>query len=134
MKAIEILTKLSEEIKLAYQQVEDFCGWAVSNSNIEVEHESAVYCIDFSIKGFRSVVSELSVFKPQMISGKKKWFKTAVDKATIEFLENSVSNLIILRFDELVEAEMEEAKEIDRRIEDEILMQETYRTLNISER
>lgn len=134
MKSIEILTKLADEIRKTYETTEDYCGWAVANSNIEVCHNGAVYCIDYSIKGYRCVVAELSVMKPQMVCDKKKWFKTTVDKATCEFFEKSVSNLIILRFDELVEDEMEESKEMDRCIEDEISMQETYKSLYISER
>lgn len=129
MKSIKILNKISDEIRKTYTSTNDFNRWANENSNLEVMHESIAYCIDYSITGNRQVESKLSVMKPDMVGGRKNWFKCGCDIDFRCFIESSFNQLLPIWFDELLDREIEEANEQSRAIEDEISMLETFRSL-----
>lgn len=134
MKALTILNKLVEDLKKSYNCTMDFDRWTSVNSDIEIMHESTVYCIDYSITGNRQVKSELTVMKPDIIDGRKHWFKCGVDRDLKAFIESSINQLLPILFDEFLEQELEREREQDKAIEDEISIQETYQSLYITER
>jgi hypothetical protein len=129
MKALEILNKLVKEMKSSYACTLDFDRWTTVNSNFEVMHESIAYCIDYSITGNRQVKSTLSVMKPDMVDGRKTWFKCGTDKDFRLFIETSINQILPILFDEFLNREIEEDNERDAAIKDEIEMCETYQSL-----
>jgi len=131
MKAIEILNKLAKELEESYLTIDEFCGWATLNSNVEIMHESIVYCIDYSITANRQVKSELSVMKPEIVEGKKKWFKCGCDKDFIAFIESSINQLLPILFDERLQQRLDEEQSQDEEISDHIQMMDTYRSLSL---
>lgn len=134
MKATTILSKLAKEVCAMFETADDFCGWATTSSNIEVIHDNKAYCVDFTIKGFKAIDSKLTVMRPVIVEGKTEWVSTFTDKTTSEFYEKSISSLIALRFDEIIEQFSIEAARQDEAIQDEIEMLETYKSLSVSER
>ncbi len=129
MKALKILNLLIADLKTFHNSTMDFDRWTPVNSSFEIMHESLVYCIDYSITGNRQVKSELSVMKPDMIDGKKHWFKCGVDRDFKAFIESSINQIMPIMFDEFLELEIERANEELEAIEDEIKMCETYQSL-----
>ena len=134
MKAIKILSEMAKVISEIYESSDDFCGWTAANSNFEIIDNGMAYCIDYSIKGFRLVNAQLTVMKPKVVEGKKMWFEHKIDKTLSDVIEQTVCILIILRYDEIQEIELEEAEAKEKALEDEIAMNETYATLYITER
>ena len=131
MKATDILNKLIKEIQENYLSIDDFCNWTPVNCNFEVMHEGVVYCIDYSITGSRLVKSELTVMSPQMVDGRKKWFKCGVDRDLKLFIEISINQLIPILFDERLQQRLDEEAEQDESISDHIGMMDTYRSLSL---
>jgi hypothetical protein len=129
MEAINILTKLSDQIKETYKTTADFENWATDNNNVEIMHNSVAYCIDYRVMWNRAVSCQLSVMKPDMVEGRKTWFKCGIDPDLKQFIESAFCQLVPIWFDELLESEIEAEIEEMEAYEDSISMQRTYESL-----
>jgi hypothetical protein len=129
MEAIKILTKLSDQIKETYKTTADFENWATDNNNVEIMHNSVAYCIDYRVIWNRAVSCELSVMKPDMVEGRKTWFKCGIDPDLKQFIESAMSQLIPIWFDELLESEIQATNERIAQHRDEMAMLDTYQSL-----
>lgn len=125
MKAIEIIQKLSTEVKLIYETSDDFMNWAPANSNIEIIHHSTAYCLDYSITGSRCVQSLLSAFRKKQT----KWHPVDIYAELKTFVEETFNQILPLWYDEVLLQEQDNERIREERTADQQEMQKTYETL-----
>lgn len=125
MKTLLILSKISEEIKSLYSSISDFSNWVPMNCDFEFIIDDECYCVDFSIKGYKDLSSEVSLFKKKQ----GKWIKDEINSSTKQFIEFNVNALIPFWFDQLEKEEAEDLITKEEAKNDSIKMHETYRSL-----
>ena len=125
MKAIEILTKFTDELQKCYDRTSFFNKWEHQNNDIEIIHDNIAYFIDYSIAGNREVHSSLKV----MSLVNFKFTSNECDNDLKNFIESSFNQLLPILFDELL------ASEEERETEEKIAamyqknIEETYESL-----
>lgn len=126
MKAIKVLTLLTEEVKKVYETVEDFCGWCPQNSNVEARYLNEHYVVDFWFSGKNDVSCTLSYFKN--IDG--KWVKSEIDNREKEFIESAFCGIVKLWYEVLISDMITMQKEQDEQIQADIDMMDTYKSMS----
>ena len=125
MKAIEILTKFTDELQKCYDRTSFFNKWEHQNNDIEIIHDNIAYFIDYSISGNREVHSSLKV----MSLVNFKFTSNECDNDLKNFIESSFNQLLPILFDELLANELETENSELKAIKDKIDIEDTNESL-----